>query len=75
MRFIQEDKKKIILEDKDVIEIETLSSNRSKMIVTCLSGILHIEENIETINERTEEENAIKTMQKYLKNRKYFQKK
>lgn len=69
MKIVNENKKtSIVLEDRDILEVTTLNENHTKVIIKCLGGTLHLEEeNVKKIEEQKEEEKAIKAMEEYLK--------
>lgn len=70
MKIVSENKRtKVELKNKDEVEISTYDG-KVKMHVKCLGKTLHVEDSFETIEDKTEEENAIKAMNKYLKKKK-----
>lgn len=68
MKIIKESdiKSIIILEDNEELEIKALKGNNFKLIVKCIDSIIHIDDNLENLNIRLEEEKAIAAMKKYL---------
>lgn len=70
MKIISEKKSaKVVLSNKDVVEIFVSDENYPKMEIKCLGNTLHIEEDVDVFHDRLEEEKAIEAMNKYLKKR------
>lgn len=60
---------KAILNNCDVLVITAVGGNCTQLIVKCVGNTLHIEENMEVMNDKLEEEKAIKAIDKFLKKR------
>ncbi len=70
MKIINENKKtKVVLSNKEVVEVYVSNENHTKMVIKCMGSTLHIEEDVDVFHDRIEEEKAIIAMNKYLKKR------
>ncbi|MCI8467204.1 MAG: hypothetical protein HFI08_03345 [Bacilli bacterium] len=71
MKFIKEKEIEIVLDENDKVTISTMKGNTRKVIISCNNGALEIDEiSVEKIHLLSEEEEAIKAMKEYKKNKK-----
>ena len=71
MKFIKEKEIEIVLDENDKVTISTMKRNTRKVIISCNNGALEIDEiSVEKIRLLSEEEEAIKAMKEYKKNKK-----
>ena len=71
MKFIKEKEIEIVLDENDKVTISKMKGNTRKVIISCNNGALEIDEiSVEKIRLLSEEEEAIKAMKEYKKNKK-----
>lgn len=70
MKILKESEKeqKIILEDNDILKIETMKGNPIQIIIECNDGIISIDEiNLYKIKDLKIEKEQLKKLEKYIK--------